>query len=192
MYESRAELETLHGRKKVSTRYQEGAKRVVSHYKDRPGFKRLDIVFCLTGGIYPTVDLTRSIARLKPAFPVAIHPFVASRYGDKQHGDATVQLHEVPGRGIPSNADILLVDDILDQGLTLQACVEMIRRERNPRSVHCYVHSIRQGCTIPEGVELLCKPLELTGDLWGVGHGMSDSEGYLRGLDEIATIPILA
>ena len=79
---------------------------------------KLPLVICvMNGGLIPTGAL---IERL--AFPLELDYIHASRYGMDTEGTA-LKWMSYPQTNI-ANRDILIVDDIFDQGHTLQAIIE--------------------------------------------------------------------
>lgn len=174
---------TRYGATQIAEKYRQDAQQILDHY----GTEELVLVFLEVGGIFPAVDLARAIERINPNFPLTLYPLYASRYGDAMAGKEAVQIIET--RPIPTQTHLLLVDDIIDRGDTLQACVDYLNIKK-PRSVRCYCHTIRDGCRVPANVHLVCRPLPLPEGEWGVGHGMSDENGYHRGSAEITTLTI--
>lgn len=184
--DSRTFMTRRYGAADIAEKYQQDARSIVAHYRALPDFTELVVVFLEVGGIFPAVDLSRGVAAVDGTFPVTLYPLYASRYGDAMAGAESVQIIET--RAIPRGAHVLLVDDIIDRGDTLQACVDYLL-QRSPKSVLCYTHTIREGCQVPANVTLICQPLPLGPGEWGVGHGMSDDQGYHRAMTDIGTLP---
>ncbi len=81
--------------------------------------------------------------------------------------------------------DVLILDDIADEGRTLDAVLQLVQ-EGEPRSVECGVlvsKHLRRRVKLP--IRFVCFELERG---WAVGFGM-DLDGKYRDLDHIAIVP---
>lgn len=136
------------------------------------------LVLCvLTGAIIPTGHL---LTRLN--FPLQLDYLHVTRYGDKTSGGEldwlSEQKYSLKGR------DVLIVDDILDEGITLKAIVEHCNKA-GAASVFSAVlvekcHDRKTGVKADfVGVE--------TEDRYLFGYGM-DYEGYLRNANGIFAV----
>jgi len=79
------------------------------------------VFLCLMKGA--VVFMGRLLTKLP--FPLEIDYIHASRYGDKTKG-ATLQWSHQPSEFLIRGRHIVLVDDIFDQGVTLEACVKWL------------------------------------------------------------------
>ncbi len=141
-------------------------------------FDRNPLVLCvLTGAIIPTGHL---LTRLN--FPLQLDYLHVTRYGDTTSGGKldwlSEQNYSLAGR------DVLIVDDILDEGVTLKAIVEHCNRA-GAASVFSAVlvekcHERKAGISADfVGVQ--------TEDRYLFGYGM-DYKGYLRNADGIFAV----
>ena len=137
---------------------------------------RLPVVLCiLNGGIIPTGHL---LTRL--AFPLETDYLHASRYRGRTTGESVQWIcePEISLRG----RDVLVVDDILDEGHTLKAIIEHCREAGAASVLSAVLVQKRHGRLVPE-VAADFVGLEV-GDRYVFGFGM-DYKGYLRNLDGI-------
>lgn len=141
-------------------------------------YNRNPLVLCvLTGAIIPTGHL---LTRLN--FPLQLDYLHVTRYGDTTAGGKldwlSEQNYSLEGR------DVLIVDDILDEGVTLKAIVEHCNKA-GASSVYSAVlvekmHNRKTGIKADfVGVE--------TEDRYLFGYGM-DYKGYLRNADGIFAV----
>ncbi len=141
-------------------------------------YDRNPLVLCvLTGAIIPTGNL---LTRLN--FPLQLDYLHVTRYGDKTSGGKLDWLSEQ--NYSLQDRDVLIVDDILDEGITLKAIVE-----------HCN----KAGAAAVYSAVLVEKchdrKTDIKADFVGVktedrylfGYGM-DYKGYLRNADGIYAV----
>lgn len=86
----------------------------------------------MNGGLYFTGQLMRHLN-----FPLTIKYLHASRYGDKTQG-ANLSWSVQPNFDDVQGKDILLIDDIFDEGQTLEAIYQECTRLQ-PKSIHSVV-----------------------------------------------------
>ncbi|MGR0277469.1 hypoxanthine-guanine phosphoribosyltransferase [Marinomonas dokdonensis] len=85
---------------------------------------KLPLVLCvMNGGLIPTADL---ISRLN--FPLELDYLHATRYGMETEGSAQLKWLNYPQSDIKGR-DVLVVDDIFDQGHTLQAIIKWLEEQ---------------------------------------------------------------
>jgi hypoxanthine phosphoribosyltransferase len=119
----------------------------------------------------------------KLTFPLEFDFIAASRYGDATTGGELTW--RVAPRPNIRDRDVILVDDILDEGITLAAICELIR-QHSPASVATAVFSDKS----------IAKPKPIAADFVGLslpnrfvfGYGM-DVHGSWRNLPEIRALP---
>jgi len=130
----------------------------------------------MDGGMIFAADLVREITP-----PLKIIPVKASSYGDARSSSGTVTLPWGITEGI-ARKNLLLVDDILDTGLTLQILRERLM-ENGARSVRSCILLRKQSC------------VQLSTDYVGfeipekfvVGYGL-DYFGFYRNLPYIGVL----
>lgn len=117
-------LVLLYSRDEIARRVRELAAAISADYGD----KDLVLIGVLRGAFVFLADLIRELT-----IPVAIDFIGAASYGCRTEtaGQVTITKDpQIPIRG----RDVLLVEDIEDTGLTLQAIVEVLK-DRGPRSI---------------------------------------------------------
>ncbi len=142
------------------------------------GKLNLVILTIMTGGLIPTGIFMRYF---KPACELDyIH---LTRYGNQTTG-GKISWHRRPQNKI-QNRNVLLIDDILDQGVTLETAVNECYN-RGAKSVHTAV-MIKKDIIDRQGFqESDFHALELP-DKYLFGSGL-DYKGYFRNLDGIYSI----
>lgn len=115
---------TLLERKTIRTRVAQLGKEIARDLGDAS----LCMVPVMDGGMIFAADLMREIA-----LPMIIRPIKASSYGDATTSSGTITLPSGIPEGIEGK-DLLLVDDILDTGRTLEVLTSLLR-EAGARSV---------------------------------------------------------
>lgn len=90
-------------------------------------------IFCImNGGLYFAGQLLRLLT-----IPVSVSYLHATRYGDKTQGQELQWLVKPKAEEI-HNHPVLLLDDIFDEGITLEAIVNECQ-QFNPKSLQCAV-----------------------------------------------------
>jgi len=138
--------------------------------------QELCVMPVMDGGMVFAADLVREIH-----LPLIIKPIKASSYGEATTSSGTLSLPWGIPEGI-AGKDLLLVDDILDTGLTLQILRERLI-ENGVRSVRSCIllrkHSCVQLSTDYVGFEIP--------DKFVVGYGL-DYAGFYRNLPYIGVL----
>jgi hypoxanthine phosphoribosyltransferase len=128
----------------------------------------------MMGGLYLCGQL---MPRLD--FPLEIDYLHATRYRDRLHGD---DLHWAAG---PSDKvagrTVLLIDDILDQGITLKGIIEKLNKA-GAQDVHSAVLCCKQ-CARTQDIDITFNGVDVP-DRYVFGCGM-DYKGYWRNLTGI-------
>lgn len=144
---------------------------------DAPPGETVHLIGVLTGGFVFLADLVRALSR-----PVTIDFARCSSYGNGTvtSGEVTWSLapRDVRGRYV------VIVDDIIDSGLTLRAIRAHLERQQPAR--------LRAACLLDKPSRRRCHvPVEFIGfsieDVWVVGYGLDHAEQY-RHLPYIARL----
>lgn len=169
---SSPDFEILLSRETIAQRVRELGLKIRHDFKGR----ELCIVPVMDGGMIFAADLVREID-----LPLTVAPFKASSYGDDTKSSGTVRLDWKTPPGIKGK-DLLLVDDILDTGKTL----EVLRThftQAGARSVST--------CVLLKKGNLAQLRADYTGfeipDKFVVGYGL-DLAGLYRNLPEIRVL----
>lgn len=168
-------LVTLLGREQIQKRVAELGAEIARDYKD----KSLVLVCVLKGSFVFAADLMRAID---------LHNLRVDFLGTRSYGEGTessgvVQITQDLSRPI-ENEDVLLVEDIVDTGLTIAHLVDLLR-VRNPRSVRvCSLLHKPARARIEVKVDYLGFTIE---DRFVVGYGLDFAEKY-RNLPYIGVV----
>jgi len=167
-------LKTLFTEKEIKVRVKELGKSLEEKFKDREP----TAICILTGSFMFYSDLIRALN-----IDLTCEFLGVSSYKDKKvsSGEVAVTLDlEVPLQ----NKDILLIEDLVDSGLTMNYLIEMLKT-RNPRSLTTVALLLK-----PKALKVPCKidhvGFEIEND-FVVGYGI-DFAGQYRNLPYLATI----
>lgn len=166
------------GREDIRRRIEELGRTITGDYEGRAPV----LISVLKGGSMFLADLIREIA-----LPLAIDYMSISRYGDAAESMGRVRIvkdleQDVGGR------DVLIVEDIVDTGLTLSYLISVLQ-SREPASVEV--------CALLDKSVRRIAPLEIRyvgfeiPDVFVVGYGLDFQERY-RNVPEILAISDLA
>jgi hypoxanthine phosphoribosyltransferase len=166
-------LEVLISAQRIGERVAELAKEIKLYYRDQP----ITIVGVLTGCLMFLADLVRHLD-----MPVRLALIQASSYRGTQRGELHVQADLVPDlRG----RHVVLLDDILDTGRTLDHLVRHLRTLQ-PASLKVAVLLRKEGRQ-----EVALKP-DWCGfdipDAFVIGYGLDYNDEY-RHLPHVAVLP---
>lgn len=131
----------------------------------------------MMGGLYLCGQL---MSRLD--FPLELDYLHATRYRDKLQGD-DLQWRVAPSEKIAGRA-VLLIDDILDQGITLSRIAEQVKKA-GAAEVYSAVLTIKQ-CSRAEDVDVSFSGIDVP-DRYVFGCGM-DYKAYWRNLPAIYAV----
>ena len=150
----------------IQARIDELAARITEDYRG----KELTVVAVLTGALMFTADLLRRIP-----LPLKLDCISVASYhgGTETTGEvkfSQLSLPDIEGR------HVLIVDDILDSGLTLDAITARFRKERHPLSVRiCVLLSKQKPRRRPIDPHYVGFEIE---DEFVVGYGLDYDERY--------------
>ena len=153
----------------IQRRVADLAKQIEEDYAGRELF----VLALMDGAIFFVADLLRHIN-----LPVKLHTLSVSSYHGGTSSSGRVQMLQ----GLPANLrgqDVLLIDDILDTGLTLATVHDRILEECQPQSLRVVVllskdrQRVREAPAHYVGFEIA--------DEFVVGYGM-DYKGHYRNL----------
>jgi hypoxanthine phosphoribosyltransferase len=164
----------LYGREDIRRRVEELGRAITGDYAQREPV----LLSVLKGGTVFLADLMRQLP-----FPLEIHFMAISRYGDAEESLGRVQILldldiDLTGR------DVLLVEDIVDTGLTLSYLLSVLR-SRGPASIEV--------CALLDKAIRRIAPLSVRyagfdcPDRFVVGYGLDFAERY-RSLADILAV----
>lgn len=138
-------------------------------------------VCLLTGGLWFAADLTRALARKGRL--LRFDALWLSSYGDGRRSEGRVEVRSPLQRPV-AGAQVLVIDDVLDSGLSLGEAVRILR-EAGARAVLTTVFA-RKPWPRPRVVEPDAVGWEAP-SRYLVGYGL-DSGGAFRGLPYVAAL----
>jgi len=150
----------------ILSRLDEVAARITDDYRGLP----LTIVAVLNGSMIFMADLLRRIP-----LPLKIDALSVSSYHGGTQSSGTVTFHQDKLPDIDGR-HVLVIDDILDTGLTLHAICEKLRSECRPASVECCVLLTKRKARSADA-EAKYFGFEI-GDEFVVGYGLDYDEHY--------------
>ncbi len=150
----------------IAARVRELGREITAAYQDRS----LVLVCVLKGSFVFAADLARAID-----LPNVRIDFLGTRsYGEGTESSGVVQITQDLSRPI-SGEDVLVVEDIVDTGLTIAHLVDLFRT-RNPRSVRvCALLHKPARAKVEVQVDYLGFTIE---DKFVVGYGLDFAERY--------------
>ena len=162
----------------LARRVRELGDEITRDYTEHPTEEPLLLVCVLKGAVFFLADLMREIA-----VPCEVDFMAVSSYGSETDSSGVVRILKDLDRPI-AGRDVLIVEDIVDSGLTLQYLMRSLKA-RGPASIEvCAL------LTKPERrkVDL---PVKYTGfeipDRFAVGYGLDHAERY-RNLPYVAAL----
>ncbi|MUL84132.1 hypoxanthine phosphoribosyltransferase [Mycobacterium sp. CBMA247] len=162
----------------IRTRTVELAEIIAEEYRDNLGSDDLLLVTVLKGAVMFVTDLARTIP-----LPTQLEFMAVSSYGSSTSSSGVVRILKDLDRDI-NDRDVLIVEDIIDSGLTLSWLLRNLAT-RNPRSLRV--------CTLlrkPEAVRTELDVSYVGFDIpneFVVGYGLDFAERY-RDLPYIGTL----
>ncbi|OGQ99739.1 MAG: hypoxanthine phosphoribosyltransferase [Deltaproteobacteria bacterium RIFOXYA12_FULL_61_11] len=171
-------LKTLLSAQRIRDRILELGAQITADY----GHDELTVVAVLKGSVLFFADLIRAIDR-----PVMVDFLEVSSYGDETKSSGVIRItkdltHSVTGQ------HVLIVEDIIDTGLTMRYLLENLRTRR-PASLRI--------CTLLEKLPRPASTADLVIDYSGfiiddkfvIGYGL-DHKGYCRNIPEICYLEV--
>lgn len=159
---------------KIAERCKEMGAQIAKDYKDR----NLVLICVLKGSFVFTSDIARAID-----LPLRVEFLGVQSYGEGTSSSGVVQITQ-DLRGPIEGDDILLVEDIVDTGLTIAHLLDLLRT-RKPRSVKvCSLLHKPARSRVEVPIEYLGFTIE---DKFVVGYGLDWAERY-RNLKDICVV----
>jgi hypoxanthine phosphoribosyltransferase len=129
----------------LNSRIQELADKASEHYKDTE--QDLIIICVLKGAVYFVTDFARKLS-----IPSEVEFMAVSSYGNSTTSSGVVRILKDLDREIEGR-DVLIVEDIIDSGLTLSWLMRNLRN-RNPRSLEV-ITLLRKPEVVKADIDLL-------------------------------------
>jgi hypoxanthine phosphoribosyltransferase len=158
-------LVTMLSAETIAARVRELGAQITREYEDRP----LVLVCVLKGSFVFAADLMRCID-----LPLRVDFLGVRSYGEGTESSGVVQITQDLSRPI-EHEDVLLVEDIVDTGLTIAHLMDLFRT-RQPRSVKvCSLLHKPARARVAVKVDYLGFTIE---DKFVVGYGLDFAERY--------------
>jgi hypoxanthine phosphoribosyltransferase len=158
-------LELLIPERRIRARVAALGRRIAVDYRGRP----LSLVVVLKGAAIFAADLMRHIA-----IPFAVEFITAASYGEGTRSSGSVALAGVDRLDI-ADRHVLLVEDILDTGLTSTAILDALRRRRPVSLALCAL--LRKPAAVALALPVAYAGFDIADD-FVVGYGMDHGECY--------------
>jgi len=163
----------LLGRDVIKNKVKELAKEISLYYKNKP----VHVIGVLKGSVIFLSDLIREVDR---SIQMKLDFLSVSSYGASTKSSGVVKINKDLDESVV-NKNLLIVEDIVDTGLTLQYLINILR-ERSPKEIKV--------CSLLDKPER--RIVDLKADFYGftipdefvVGYGL-DYGGYWRNLPDI-------
>lgn len=158
-------LEILIGEDQLHAKIAELGQQITQHYQD----KQLLLLGTLKGAVPFIADLARAIP-----LPLEIDYMAVASYGDSTHSSGIVRILK-DLEGPIDQKHVLIIEDIIDSGLTLHYLLDMLRR-REPLSLRI--------CTLLHKNRERLKSVEVDyvgfhiPDKFVVGYGLDYAQRY--------------
>jgi hypoxanthine phosphoribosyltransferase len=159
------QLRPLISARRIKKRVAELAEQIAKDHNGAP----LTLIIVLKGATVFAADLMRQID-----IPFVIDFVRASSYGNAAQSSGTVLIRDQTGLDVRGHR-VILVEDIVDTGLTISAIIENLKKlEPESIDVCALVHKQVAGA---KPVEVRYMGFEIP-DLFVVGYGMDYAERY--------------
>jgi hypoxanthine phosphoribosyltransferase len=177
-YPAAGSVRTLHGPEEIALRVRQLGAEITRDYADSP----LVMVSVLKGSFLFAADLIRAIA-----LPLRVEFLGVQSYGSGTTTTGAVQILQDLAHPI-ENEDVLIVEDIVDTGLTLAYILSLLRarRARSVRICALLDKPSRRRVEVPVDYVGFVIP-----DKFVVGYGLDYAEQYrnLPALCELLDVP---
>ncbi|WP_136142262.1 hypoxanthine phosphoribosyltransferase [Corynebacterium endometrii] len=160
----------------LNSRIQELADKASEHYKDTE--QDLIIICVLKGAVYFVTDFARKLS-----IPSEVEFMAVSSYGNSTTSSGVVRILKDLDREIEGR-DVLIVEDIIDSGLTLSWLMRNLRN-RNPRSLEV-ITLLRKPEVVKADIDLLEVGFDIPNE-FVIGYGLDYAERY-RDLPYVGTL----
>jgi hypoxanthine phosphoribosyltransferase len=162
----------------IQTKVAELGAQIGQDYRDTIGSQDLLLVTVLKGAVMFVTDLARAIP-----MPTQLEFMAVSSYGSSTSSSGVVRILKDLDRDI-NDRDVLIVEDIIDSGLTLSWLLRNLAT-RHPRSLSvCAL--LRKPDAVRAGVEISYVGFDIPNE-FVVGYGLDYIERY-RDLPYIGTL----
>ena len=164
----------LYRRKEIKVAVKRLAKKIARNYKGKNPL----IIGILKGSFIFISDLVRELD-----FPLEIDFIRLSSYGRQQHNTGKVKVLQTISTRIKGR-DVLIVEDIIDSGITLSFLLEYLQKKQPASLKLCCLLDKPAGRRIPVKIDYTGLTVP---DKFVVGYGLDWDEKY-RNLPDICSV----
>lgn len=161
-----SEVNVLISQEDVSKRIAEMGAQISKDYAD---CEELMLICILKGSVYITCELSRNIT-----VPVTLDFMSVSSYGNERESLGRVRILKDLDESIEGK-DVIIIEDIIDSGRTLQYLYEMLK-SRNPKSLKLCTLLDKPDRRIPESKITVDYTGFVIPDKFVVGYGLDDRQ----------------
>ena len=172
-----SEVNVLISQEEVCKRIAEMGAQISKDYAD---CEELMLICILKGSIYITCELSRHIT-----VPVTLDFMSVSSYGNERESSGRVRILKDLDESIDGK-DVIIIEDIIDSGRTLQYLYEMLK-SRNPKSLKLCTLLDKPDRRIPESKITVDYTGFVIPDKFVVGYGLDDRQ-QMRNLPYIGVV----
>lgn len=171
------QLEVLFSGEQIQSRIKELAQEINSSV---PEGEDLVVIGVLKGSILFVADLVRHLK-----MPVEMEFVRLASYGNEQSSSGKVKPVDLT---LPSleGRNVLIVEDIVDTGLTAKFFIEYIQYQHNAKKI-MFASLLDKSCARIHPIDIDFVGFEID-NKFVMGYGL-DYQGYLRNLDYIGYLP---
>ncbi len=170
--------------KSLQNRIQNLAQSIINKSKNK---SRLDFLIVLTGAFIFGADLSRHIYRIS-GIEVTFHTVKLSTYQDEIKGKGEINRQvkfELEPMDI-ENRDIIIIEDIIDQGFTLNALMDYLVKNKKAKSVKICSLILKNldnpSIEVKQSRKNIESHLDFIGftvpDIWVAGYGIDASNDF--------------
>lgn len=172
-----ADLKVLISQEELNNRLKELGKIVDNEFKDAD---ELFVICVLKGAVMFCCDFAKCVS-----MPVQMEFIRISSYGDKARSTNNLKAIDLT---LPDmhQKDVLIVEDIVDTGLTAKFLIDLINMEHQPRRLR-FLSLLNKKCARKIDIDPDFYGFEVD-DKFVVGYGL-DYKGYYRNLPYIGYFP---
>ena len=163
----------------IQKRIAELGAQVGEDYRDMIGSQDLLLITVLKGAVMFVTDLARSIP-----LPTQLEFMAVSSYGSSTSSSGVVRILKDLDRDI-HDRDVLIVEDIVDSGLTLSWLLRNLAT-RHPRSLQVCTLLRKPEAAVRSDVDITYVGFEIPNE-FVVGYGL-DYNGRYRNLTSVGTL----
>jgi hypoxanthine phosphoribosyltransferase len=171
-------IKVIFSHEQIQSKLKEIALQIDNDYRDK--CNNLVIVGILNGSIYALADLTMYMN-----INTEIDFMSVSSYGNELKSSGAIKINKDLGANI-NGKDVLIIDDIVDTGLTTKWLLSHFLRSRGAKSVEIFA-LLRRKVKTNEDIPIKYVGFEVKNNLFLIGYGLDFKQKY-RNIDFIGAV----